>query len=97
MQFISRLASVSSRWRRFLKNVVGMLERYHRLQFNEDRHHNQIQEQEKQIGEQEKRIHSLERKVCELNEKAYKPDLRGILNLFRTKGNLILFYSICTE
>ena len=33
-------------------------------------------------------------KVCELNDKAYRPDLRGMLNLFRTKVYLILFYSI---
>ena len=52
------------------------------------------QEMDHQLHEQKERIDSLEREVCELNDKFYRPDLRGMLNLFRTKVYLILFYSI---
>ena len=51
-------------------------------------------EMDHQLYEQKERIDSLEREVCELNDKFYRPDLRGMLNLFRTKVYLILFYSI---
>ena len=52
------------------------------------------QEKDLQLHEQKERIESLESKVCELTYKAYRPDLRGMLNLFREKVYIILFYSI---
>ena len=52
------------------------------------------QEKNLQLHEQKERIDSLESKVCELNDKHYRPDLRGMLNLFREKVYIILFYSI---
>ena len=64
------------------------------LQLQNQKQDNQIQVLKTHIQGQEKRIETLESEVCELNDKAYRPDLRGMLNLFRRKVYLILFYSI---
>ena len=55
---------------------------------------NQNEQKENIIQEQNLKINRLEEMTCHLKDKAFRPDLREMLKIFRSKVYLILFYSI---